>query len=186
MQGAADSQQLLLVSGEDEFSGEYVARGAAHVGSGQHHRAFVCLVINRDGRGLLQLRRHWLWDRLWDVSAASHPLRLPDHDETYEEAALRAMRDELGIVGANVRKIGGFNYFVQHSDGIGCENEYCAVLIAQYDGDPAPSITAVYEWRWADLDDFRNEVEASPERFTPWARLAVETLIAQGHWPPTR
>ena len=179
---ATDQQQLLLVDEHDQFSGQYVTRGPAHTGAGHHHRAFVCLVIDHGGRVLLQLRQHWLWDRLWDLSAVSHPLHLGGHDETYEEAAARAMQAEMGITGAGIRKLGGFNYFAQHFDGIGCENEYCAILVARSDDEPAANPEAVYEHRWVGLADFKNEVEARPEVFTPWARLTVETLVNDGSW----
>ena len=182
MSRKADQQELLLVDENDQFSGHYVTRGPAHTGAGLHHRAFVCLVVDRAGRVLLQLRRHWLWDRLWDLSAVSHPLHLRDHDETYEEAAARAMEVEMGITGEGIRKLGGFNYFAQHFDGVGCENEYCAILAAQSDGEPTANPDAVYEYRWVALAEFKNEVEASPEVFTPWARLTVETLVNDGSW----
>jgi isopentenyl-diphosphate Delta-isomerase len=184
MSRAADEQQLLLVDENDRFLGRYVQRGAAHTGAGIHHRAFVCLLLDGSGRVLLQLRRHWLWDRLWDLSAVSHPLHLDDRDETYEEAATRALRTELGVWGGEVKMLGGFNYFAQHFDGIGCENEYCAILSARSADEPAPDAEAVYEVRWVGLSDFRAEVEADPKGFTPWARLTVETLLREGSWPP--
>lgn len=184
MNRPVNEQELLLVDEDDQFSGQYVARGDAHTGAGQHHRAFVCLVLDGQGRVLLQRRRHWLWDNLWDLSAVSHPLHLEKGDETYEEAAARAMRSEMGIVGKGIRKLGGFNYFAQHFDGVGCENEYCAILVARHDGQPSPNPEAVYEHRWLPLPDLKNEAEASPEFFTPWARLTVETLVNDGSWPP--
>lgn len=182
MSGPADEQQLLVVDENDRFSGDYVARGAAHRGAGQHHRAFVCMVMDSQGRVLLQLRRHWLWDRLWDLSAVSHVLHLLDHDETYTEAAARALLREMGIAGAPTAQLGGFNYFAQHFDGIGCENEYCAILIARHDGDVRANPESVYEHRWVSLADFRKEVETRPEGYTPWARLTVETLVADRNW----
>jgi isopentenyl-diphosphate delta-isomerase len=181
----ANEQQLLLVDEEDRFSGGYVNRGEAHTGAGQHHRAFVCLAIDAHGRVLLQRRKHWLWDDLWDCSAVSHVLHLSDRDETYEEAARRALSVEMTIEAAAIGQHGGFNYFAQHFDGVGCENEYCAILVTRFDGEPRPNADAVYEVRWLSLEDYRQEVQARPDAYTPWARLAVETLVASADWPPS-
>jgi isopentenyldiphosphate isomerase len=36
----------------------------------------------------------------------------------------------------------------------------------------------VCEWRWQSPEDVLAEVEAHPERFTPWFSLALRELIA--------
>lgn len=181
---AANTQQLLLVDEQDRFIGRYVGRGEAHSGEGAHHRAFVLMVLNTVDEILLQRRKHWLWDNLWDLSAVSHVLHLAEHDESYAEAAARALSAEMDMQIGSVQQMGGFNYFAQHFDGVGCENEYCAILLTQADGEPRPNREAVYEYRWLGLDLFRADVQEHGDSYTPWARLAVETLVAQGDWPP--
>lgn len=171
---------VLLVDEQDRFLGAYARRDEAHTGQGLRHRAFVCMVFNGAQNILLQRRRHWLWDDLWDLSAVSHTLHFPDHDESYEEAAARALKKELGIEGVAVRKVGGFIYYAQHPDGQGCENEYCAILVGRYEGPVAPNAAEVYEYRWTAFPAFVQELKHSPHRYTPWARLAVETLEKEG------
>lgn len=178
-----DDQQLLVVDEQDTFLGRYVSRGLAHTGSGERHRAFVCAVIDAGGRVLVQKRRHWLWDGLWDLSAVSHVLHFEGRDETYAEAAGRALEREMGIRGVVAEKLAGFNYYAKHPVGDGCENEYCAVMIARYDGALAPNSEWVYEHRWVGLDEFRADVLGYPERYTPWAHLAVLALDDAGRWP---
>jgi isopentenyl-diphosphate delta-isomerase len=176
-------QLLLVVDEEDRFLGRYVARGEAHRGGGERHRAFVLLVRDSDGRVLLQRRRHWLWDGLWDFSAVSHVLHLERGDETYEEAARRALKDEMGMEAARVERLGGFDYFADHGDGVGCENEYCAILVTGSEEAPHPNPEAVSAVRWLTPADLQAEVRAAPEAFTPWATLAVQTLAREGRWP---
>lgn len=142
------------------------------------------MVVNRLGQVLLQRRKHWLWDDLWDLSAVSHVLHLEDRDETYGEAAARALEREMGIQGVRVQKLAGFNYYAKHPRGEGCENEYCAVMLARHDGPVKADPDCVYEHRWLGLEDFRAEVEARPETYTPWAALTVATLSEAGRWPP--
>jgi isopentenyl-diphosphate delta-isomerase len=179
-----DQQMLLVVDEDDAFRGRYVVRGMAHTGHGEHHRAFVCLVLDGSGRVLLQKRRHWLWDDLWDCAAVSHVLHVNGRDESYEEATVRTLDQEMGIRGATPAKVAGFNYFARHPVGDGCENEYCAVMVARYEGEIRPDPERVYDHRWVEAGTLRAEISQQPEAFTPWARLAVETLEQTRQWPP--
>ncbi len=167
-------QMLLLVDEQDNFTGEYADKGECHFGEGLHHRAFVVLLENSKGEVLLQLRKHVRWDNYWDLAAISHVLHLESHDETYEEAAHRALRDEMAITDIELEKIGGFNYFAKYHGH--CENEYCAILVGKYDGEYVPNRSLVYETKWMRKEEFFSEVEKHKDEYTPWAVLAVEIL----------
>lgn len=172
----ASEQQVILVDNSDNFLGKYAPRHQAHTGDGIHHRAFVCYLLNSKGEILLQKRKHWLWDNLWDVTAISHPLHLQDHNETYEEATKRALKKEMGIEGAEVKKLGGFNYFSKHEKDDNCENEYCAIMTGTYDGDVHPDPEDVNEFKWASYEEFKKDVLVNFNLYTPWAKSMVETL----------
>ena len=176
----AKAQQVIVVDDNDNFLGRYAPRHKAHTGQGIHHRAFVCFLINKKGEILLQKRKHWLWDNLWDVSAISHPLHLEDHDESYEEATLRALKKEMGVDGVAVKKLGGFNYFRKHDIDDGCENEYCAIMYGGYDGKVKSDSEDVYEHKWMDLDEFMRDTKQNPKIYTPWAILMTNTLQKEG------
>ncbi len=178
----AIDQMVILVDDNDKFLGKYSHRHPAHTGQGSHHRAFVCFLIDKEGRILLQKRKHWLWDNLWDVSAISHPLHLPDHDESYEEAAVRALKKEMGIEGVKTEKIGGFNYYEKHPEDEGCENEYCAIMTGRYDGLVTPDPDDVYEYKWMKFDEFVADVKTNPVLYTPWVCLMTKTLEKEGKY----
>jgi len=171
---------VILVNDKDCALGRYAPRHAAHTGQGLHHRAFVCLLFNRRGELLLQKRRHWLWDNLWDFSAVSHPLHVGGRDETYQEAAARALWKEMGIAEVTVRKVGGFNYFARHTKDDGCENEYCAILVGEYEGPVRPDPEDVYETNWKKFQAVLEEVRQHPAAYTPWVSEAVKTLEQEG------
>lgn len=176
----AAGQMVIVVDNKDKFLARYVPRHRAHKGEGVHHRAFVCFLINKKGEILLQKRKHWLWDNLWDVSAISHPLHLGDHDESYEEAASRALRKEMGIAEVATKKVGGFNYFRKHEVDGGCENEYCAIMYGRYDGKVKPDKEDVYEYKRMGFDEFMRNTKQNPIIYTPWAILMVKTLEKEG------
>lgn len=173
------NQIVILVDENDNFLG-YAPRHEAHQGKGLRHRAFVCFLLNKSGEVLLQKRKHWLWDNLWDVSAISHPLHLNGRDETYEEAASRALRHEMGIEGVAVEEVGAFTYFIPHDKDNECENEYCVILFGKYSGPVLPNKEDMYEYKWLNFDKFMSGVKTDPNKYTPWAKLMIETLEKSG------
>lgn len=170
-----DNQMLLLVDSNDVFSGNYAKRIDCHTGKGIHHRAFVVLLENKKGEVLLQKRKHKLWNNFWDTTAISHPLHLKTGDEFYEKAALRALKNEMVITARiELKNIGGFNYFAKHGDN--CENEYCAILIGNYNGEVSPDANSVYEYKWMPKNKFIENCLMDDSDYTPWAILTGKLL----------
>jgi isopentenyl-diphosphate delta-isomerase len=167
-------QILIIVDEHDVPTGKYEDKGECHFGDGIHHRAFVVLLENSKGEVLLQFRKHVRWDRFWDLTAISHVLHLEDHDESYQEAALRSLKEEMGITEVAIKKIGGFNYFAKYHAH--CENEYCAILIGSYNGEVKANPDVIYEYKWMPKKEFFKDVENNPEKYTPWAIETVKIL----------
>lgn len=167
------SQTLLLVDNNDVFVG-YDSYEHCHTGKGKRHRAFVTLIFDSNNNVTLQRRKHRLFDNLWDLTAVSHPLHAGDRDESYQEASDRALGKEIGVNHVPTEKIGAFCYFAR--DEQNCENEYCAVLVGEYDGEFSPSPDEVYEIKKIPYKIFVAEVKSDPSKYTPWAVLAVKVL----------
>lgn len=167
------NQLLILVDQKDHFQG-YASREECHSGKGRRHRAFVTLLFNGQNWVTLQKRKHRLFDNLWDLTVCSHNLHLKKGDESYQEASDRTLRKEMGILHAQIKKVGRFKYFAQ--DGENCENEYCAVLVGRYDGEYEPNKDEVYEIKQIGFEEFVKNVAATPGKYTPWAVLAVGEL----------
>jgi isopentenyl-diphosphate delta-isomerase len=168
-------QFLLVVDDTDTFLGEYKEKELCHRGKGIHHRAFVVCLFNKKNEILLQLRKHKRWDKFWDVTSISHVLHLPDYDETYEQAGRRSLKDEMGITGVALKKVGGFNYFAEHKNDM-CENEYCAVLVGTYTGDVFPNSEVLYKYKWMDKKAFITDCKKNPRVYAPWTLFTAELL----------
>jgi len=134
----------------------------------------VVALYNNKGKLLLQRRRHALFSNRWDLTGASHPLRLGSRNESYTEAAARCVRTEFGVSGVSFRKIGAFNYFAPQ--GKKCENEHCAVIVGRYDGKVKPNRKVAYGFRWTTLRETLTEIGKKPESFVMWARLGARVL----------
>ncbi len=166
-------QTLILVDNNDKILG-YAPRSICHTGKGKRHRAFVIALYNTKGEILLQRRKHALFTNLWDLTGASHPLRLRARNESYNEAAARCVRDEFGIGGISFRKIGSFNYFAPQ--GNKCENEHCALIVGKYDGKVRANPKVAYGYRWASFTGTLAEIRKRPDSFVMWARLGARIL----------
>ena len=165
--------KLLLVDEKDKLKG-YASYSDCHAGEGKRHRAFVTLLFDSENRVFLQKRRHKLFDGLWDFTAISHPLRINGKTESYQEASDRALKKEMGINQVQVRKIGAFNYFAR--DGESCENEYCAVLIGNFNGQIKANSSEVYDNKQVAYGEFISDVKNNPTTYTPWAVKAIKIV----------
>jgi len=166
-------QTLILVDKNDRILG-YAPRSLCHKGKGRRHRAFVVALYNDRGELLLQRRKHDLFSNRWDLTGASHPLRLKAGNESYSEAAARCVRQEFGVGGISFRKIGAFDYFAPQ--GGRCENEHCAVIVGKYDGKVKANPKVAYGYKWAPFGETLKEMRTKPESFVMWARLGAKVL----------
>lgn len=168
---------MILVDNNDKVLG-YAPRSVCHTGKGKRHRAFVIALYNSKGKILLQRRKHALFTNLWDLTGASHPLRLRGRSESYAEAAARCLKDEFGLRGVSLRKLGAFNYFAPQ--GKKCENEHCALMVGKYEGKVKPNPKVAYGYRWVGFRATLHEIRGRPDSFVMWARLGANLLRKHG------
>ena len=166
-------EMLLVVDDSDNIKG-YATRAGCHTGNGRHHRAFVLLLYNKEKKILIQKRKSKLWDGFWDITGASHVLHVNGRNESYEEAAERCAKNEWGT-SARMKKILAFNYF-ERFDGK-CENEYCALIAGQIKGKIKPDKNHVHDHRWVILKDLVDDMDKNPDKYVPWAKVAVDRLL---------
>lgn len=169
-----DAEQILILCDEHGTATGYAPRSACHRGAGQRHQAIMVFLRDPAGRLSIARRRHALWDDLWDLGGATHPLHDANGDESRERAARRCLRDEWNI-DLPVEHLFDFNYRAEDGSG-GVEFEHCAVYVADCVSQPAANPDHAYEVRWLETQTCRDEVRGHPEQFTPWARDAIDRL----------
>ena len=165
-------QTLIVVDKEDNFL-EYAPRSACHLDRRLCHRAVVLFIYNDQEEILLQKRNNELFDGLWDLAGATHPLHSEGRDESYEESVVRCLKDEWRISSPMTRVL-SFTYF--ESDGDLCENEYCALFAGKYNDRLDPNPDHVHEFKWVTWAELQSELEEKPQQFTPWLKVAVDLL----------
>ncbi len=167
-------QIILSVDDQGKFL-EYIPKEDGHKGKGKRHLAIAVLLTNSKNQALLQKRKHKIFDNLWDITGATHPLHDGNKNETPEEATYRCLKEEWGITEKiALRNLGFFNYFAQYGDY--CENEHCYFMVAEYDGAVRMNPETGYEYKWRNKADFLKDIVLNPENYTPWAKEAVRLL----------
>lgn len=168
-----EEQIISAVDDKGSFE-EYIPRMVGHIGQGRRHLAVTVLIFNSKGELLLQKRKHKIFDNVWCFSADTHPYHLQGKDETLEEAALRALKEDFNIPLIPLKNLGFFNYFGR--DGEYCENEHCAMMVGEYDGEVSLNPNAGYEYVWMSKKDFLKDFEENPQKYAPWVSGGVDIL----------
>lgn len=81
-----DNQIILACDDQGNFTGEYIPKEVGHTGNGKRHLAITVLLYNNQGQVLLQRRKHQVFDDIWDITGATHPLHTDDEDESLKQA----------------------------------------------------------------------------------------------------
>lgn len=160
--------RVVLVDRNDRAVGS-AEKQLAHV-HGLLHRAFSLFVFNSRGELLLQRRNKGKYHTpgLWSNTCCSHPG--PDEDLT--TAIHRRLPEEMGF-DCQLRKTFMCHYHLELDNQL-IEHENNHVCVGLSDQDPDPNPAEVEDWRWLNLDDLFEEINAAAWSFTPWFRLILQ------------
>jgi isopentenyl-diphosphate delta-isomerase len=170
-------EQVVLVDESDRAIG-IAEKLAAHRNGGRLHRAFSVFLFDAAGRMLLQQRAasKYHFPLLWTNACCGHPR--PGEDLV--EAARRRVREELGVVVTDLRPAFSFVYVAEDAPSGLTEREFDHVLVGCLDAPPAPCAEEIAALDWCEATTLLRDVEAHPERYTPWFRQALPQLARRG------
>lgn len=154
--------------------------------NGLLHRAVYVWVFNSSGHLLIQQRSPLksIGPNLWDLSVAEHLTQ----GETYIQAAVRGLSEELGIHNISPDTLLGplgpprrqeLHHLVDSKDGSGIRKEFHDVELVQsymllnYDGEVSLDDGEVSDTKWIGIEELRKEVEMHGDQYSPW-------MIAEG------
>jgi len=175
LERVAMEEILILVDENDNEIGQET-REKCHIGKGKMHRALVVFLFDRRRMLLIQQRsqRKQLWPGYWDCTVATHVYP----NETYESAAKRALRQELDIT-TTVDKLLAFTYFAPFNNH--AENEYCTLLVGEYEGKVNPNPEEVSDFDYTNLLELKEKITMETDMYTPWFKIAVEKFLKHSH-----
>ena len=139
------------------------------------HRAFSAFIF-KGNKLLLQQRSHKkkTWPLVWSNSCCGHPAL----NETNVHAARLRLKDELGLNIKNLEEVAPYRYKAVR-DGV-MENEICPIIIGQTDEEPNPNPDEVEAVRWIPWQEFIQETEEHPERYSVWCVEETAILKTSG------
>ena len=138
---------------------------------GKLHRAFSVFVFDEDRQLLIQRRATGKYHSagLWSNTCCGHPRP----GESADGAAERRLSEEMGFA-CGLRRAFRTIYEMSVANSM-VEHELNQVFVGRFDGSPRPDVHEVDECRWVELGELRRSIQMSPELYTPWLKLLLET-----------
>lgn len=171
------SEQVVLLDPDGRPCG-VADKAAVHGAVTPYHFAFSSYAFGPDGRFLITQRAHSkaTWPGIWTNSCCGHPAP----GEEPEAAVRRRLRQELNLSATQiVLALPDFSYRASFQ-GVE-EYELCPVFLVRVASDPVPEPSEVGGWRWAPWSEFVAAARDDAAGLSPWARLQVRQLEAEGH-----
>ncbi len=129
--------------------------------NGLLHRIVYIICMDPAGKVLLQKRASGVATNpnCWDTSAAGHV----DEDETYETAARRELKEELGLEGFELREISDF--YLETDAGKWQLKRFCKMYKAIIPHDIQLSLepSEVSDTRWLTVNETKRLVKEQPQ-----------------------
>jgi isopentenyl-diphosphate delta-isomerase type 1 len=158
----SDTELFDVCDAEDRVIGQ-ATRGEVHA-RGLLHRAVHIFVFNSRGQLLIQ-RRSALKDEFplsYTSSASGHV----DAGESYDAAAIRELREELGLSDT-------LEFVHSFPASVDTANEHTRLYRVVSDDAPQPDADEIASLEWCDLDELAHRVRNEPAEFSPPLRVLL-------------
>lgn len=136
------------------------------------HRAFSAFIFNEKKELLLQQRAHHkkTWPLVWSNSVCGHPKL----NETYENAAKRRSKDELGCEIKNVKMLEPYQYKASR-DGVQ-ENEICPIVVGQINSNLNLNPQEVENTKWITWENWLKKISKPNNTYSIWCIEETQIL----------
>jgi isopentenyl-diphosphate Delta-isomerase len=164
-------QLMVLVNEHDEQIG-LMPKMQTHE-EGLLHRAFSVFLFDDKGDMILQQRANSKYHspNLWTNACCSHPLE----NESPEDAALRRLKEELGIQ-TTLTPAFQFIYKAELENGL-IEHELDHVFLGIYDGDFLLNSNEVSAVKTISMSQLQEDIITNDHTYTSWFKIAFPLLI---------
>ena len=164
-------EKVVLVDEKDRVIG-LMGKTQAHQ-EGLLHRAISILIQNSKGEMLIQQRAFskYHWAGIWSNAVCSHPRE----NETFEAAATRRLKEELGIEMELTKEFSFIYKAVDEQSGL-TEHEFDTVFSGIYDGEVHINKEEVENVQWIEMNELEKEIQQAPEKYSFWFKIILEEL----------
>lgn len=171
MEGETGTKYVVLVDEKDTRLGTE-EKLKAHK-DGKLHRAISIFVFNDKDELLIQRRalEKYHCGGIWANTVCSHPR----DGESYEAAAHRRLREEMGF-DCELTKLFCFTYKAEFDNGL-TEHEYDCVFAGDWNGTPKPDPNEIMDFKWISIDDLKEDIRLNPEKYAAWIKIALDRVV---------
>lgn len=169
---------MILVDALDQQTG-VMDKVEAHRGDGQRHRAISVFLFNEDGELLIQQRsaQKIVGAGQWANTCCGNVRP----NETYQECAMRRLREELGITDVTLRSLYKFEYHTKCNEEFS-EFEIDTVFFGEYVGEVQPNPEEVANTAWVDTEnmlaemaeDKKTSTDLTKQKYAPWFHILTQ------------
>ena len=162
---------IALVNENDEITG-YKEKLEVHQ-RGLLHRAFSVFIFNSENKILLQRRalQKYHSGGLWTNTCCGHLSK----GYIFKESVHNRLFEEMGFK-CELEQIFNFHYCAVLNNGL-IENEIDHVFMGHSDNEPLPDPSEVCEWKWADIQEIRNDLLGDNKKYTYWFNMAFQKIL---------
>lgn len=158
-------RRVVIVDRDGTPIGATTRAEAEQQGLARHVSQVFLLRRTEQALELLQQRRaaNVSYPNAWHDTASGHR---DEEDADPEIAALRELKEEMGITGVPLRAEGG--YYSEDMTSTGqVRRRYTSVFSGLFEGTPNPDPAEVADYRWVQLQTLLEEIEREPAKFSP-------------------
>jgi isopentenyl-diphosphate delta-isomerase len=169
IQDLNEQELVVLVNENDEPMGT-MRKDKVHNKNTPLHRGLSVFLFDKQGKVLVQQRaRHKLtWPGVWSNSCCGHP----KPKESYEKAALREVKEELGLEVKDFIKVSDYRYRFKRIGVV--ENEICPVFMGIASGEVRLDPNEVADFKWMEWNEFREELtKDGVGKWSEWCKEEV-------------
>ena len=160
--------EYFYVVDEDDEVIRKASREECHSDRSLIHRSVYIFVVNSRNEVFLQKRSMSkdLYPGYYTGSATGHV----DYGEEYDDAAVRELKEELGI-GAPLLRLGKVKSFMRN------EREISMLYVCRYDGQIKFNAEEVTEGSFYSIEDVKRSVRTGEKKFADGFKIAFKELL---------
>jgi isopentenyl-diphosphate delta-isomerase len=164
---ARETHAVELVDGDGSAVGVSTV-DEVHRAPGRLHRAFSVVLVDADGKVLLQQRAavKTRFALRWANACCGHPRP----GEAVTDAAAQRLREEVGVSDVRLAEVGVHVYKATDPDSGRVEHEYDHVLLGTFTPEHplTPDPEEVAAVAWLPLDRLDEDLDRAPQMYAPW------------------
>jgi isopentenyl-diphosphate delta-isomerase len=168
-------EQVVLVDEKGNDIG-LMGKTEAHE-KGLLHKAISVIIFNKEGKMLIQQRAFtkYHWAGIWSNTCCSHPRS----GETFEGAAARRLKEELGIT-TPLKKEFYFTYEAQDQKSGLTEHEFDWVFTGTFDDNFEFNPDEINAIKWVSKEELMNDMKANPDKYSFWFPIILQHMFTRG------